>query len=97
MAWLSGEKQGMQHLAFRFYVLWELLQIFYPSNTKIYFVYRQFEQNKNFCLPLVWPTSRIISLRGKTVFKIVDEAKFYGIICSVLTRNLQFGRYRYVC
>lgn len=30
---------------------------------------------------------------SKTAVKDVDEAKFYDIICNVLTRNFQRGRY----
>ena len=30
---------------------------------------------------------------NKTAVKDVDEAKFYDIICNVLTRNFQRGRY----
>ena len=62
-------------------------------NTKFMFFYRQFEQNKKYGLPSLWPTSRIIAVRVKTVFKIVDEAKFYDIICNMLKRNFSFGRY----
>ncbi len=50
---------------------------------KIDFVYRQFQQNKIFCVPALWPTSRIIVSKVKTEVKIVDEAKFYDIIDNI--------------
>ena len=44
-------------------------------------------------MPSLWPTSRIISESIKTAVENVDEAKFYDIICNVLTRNFQRRRY----
>ena len=42
---------------------------------------------------MVWPTSRIILKCTKTAVQDVDEAKFYDIICNMLTRKFQRGRY----